>query len=342
MFKFKNRTRKQNIILISLIALAIIAAIFVIKSKSKQNNLQAYLTSDVIGNWEQSTNTSSENVKVHTDSDLRFSLQIPESWTKSEKDNVTTYTHEKSSSYVKIEAVPYDPSINNVSANAISTDLVSKGYSFVSFNRFSTTAYQILYQEETGSVNDYIETYYWDRANIVKITCGFLDKDYNGIMPYFADIIGSFKWDTKNPIPNGYALYYNPGVDFEVGIPADWTVQITDAEVRVVNPKTSATIIMSVRGNADYLDKITASDITALVGNGKANFMMQNYQTSKTMTKAICSYTENNQRITSHQYIIANGKYFYFISFNYYAGTLDESVINTCMGLFREFASQKK
>ena len=161
-------------------------------------------------------------------------------------------------------------------------------------------------------------------------------------MPYFADIIGSFKWDSTNTIPNDYTIFYNSTVDFEMPIPSSWNIQTTESEIRVVDPSTSATIIMSVRSNSNYLDNITASDITALIGNGKTNFMMQNYQTSKTMMKAICSYTENNQRIVSHQYIIANGKYFYFISFNYYDGTLDENVINTCIGLFREFASQKK
>lgn len=323
----KNRTKKEKLIIVLLVSLLLFAIVFLIVSKNNQNSLSVYMKDNTVSVWENEDSSKlNVSLKEYRSDILKLGFMVPDDWTEKLFENGISFTHEKSGSIFRMEITDYDPAVNNMTASSISSTLVEKGYVFVNYVRLSANSYQILYQDKSTSVNDYIQTVYWDRDHIVSLSCSFSDENYQGIIPYFDKIISSFKWNYENPIEKGYAIYFHPNLNVEFLIPETWICETSDKTIRFTDKASGAMILLSVNNTNQYLDSITATDMSNMIKSGRNNFMMKDFNTSKTKAYASCSYYENNKQVLCDQYVFADGKRYYFISVNYYAGTLNSSI----------------
>lgn len=334
----RNKTQKEKIIIIALTIIFVFALVFLITSKNKQDSLTVYMNNNTVNVWDnEDSDDLNVDLKPYTHNVLKLGFHVPSDWVEKTIENGVIYTHEKSGSSFKMEVSDYTPSINNVSSSTTSTILVEKGYSFINFIRLSANSYQLLYQDKAGVVNDFIETVYWDKDHIVTLTCSFSDVNYKGIISYFDKIISSFKWIYENPIPSGYALYYNPDIGFEIAVPESWVAQVSKTQIQFVNSKTGATVSLSLGSHTKYFDSLTATDMTNMIKGGKSNFMLKDFKTEKTKAYALYTYTTNGKQVVCDHYLITDGKYNYFASVDYYSGTLDSSVATTIADSFKSY-----
>lgn len=335
---FRNMTKKEKQITIVLGICLIAAVIFLIISKNNQNSLSVYMNDNSVNIWE---NENSDNLDIsmieYRNNKLNMGCMVPSDWERKDVENGVSFTHTKSNSVFQLSIKPYEPSVNNQNATSISAKLVENNYVFVNFIRLSSNSYQVMYQDKSKSVNDFIETVYWDRNNIVTLKCSFSDKNYQGIISYFDKIISSFKWNYENPITKGYIVFYHPELNIEFEIPETWVYQASNNTISFVEEASGATICLSIANTTNYLDSLTATDMTNLIKSGKNNFMMKNFSTSKNMAYASCSYYENDKQVLCDQYIFADGKRYYYISVNYYSGTLDSSIGETLSSSFKSY-----
>lgn len=326
----KNKTQKEKLIILVLTITLIASVLFIFISKKQQNSLQVYMNENSVNVW---GNTDSNNLNISMKSyvydDLKIGFYVPKEWIESKMESGTKFLHKESGSEFELIIKEYEPTINNVSSSTVSTALVEDGYAFLNFTRLSANSYQVLYQEKTNTINDYIDTVFWDRTHIVTLRCSFNDINYQGIIPYFDKIISSFKWAYENPIPDGCAIYYNENLKFEIAVPASWVANITQNAIQFVNSSTNATAVISISNHTKYFDDFTATDMTNLIKNGQTGLMLKDFTKSHTSAYALYTYVLNNKQVTCDYYVITDGKYNYYISLTYYTGTMDSSAAKT-------------
>ncbi|MCR1984892.1 hypothetical protein NSB24_01410 [Blautia coccoides] len=335
---------KEKYILCFVIGVMILAGIFTFISQKNLDKLDVYLTSDKV-NEETGKNKDDEldiDMSVYTDEQNGYSLNIPSDWQEITKNGYKTFVHAPSGSSIQIQVHSYDPLINNAASDVLSTSIANEGKTFVSYTKLSTSSYELKYQDFQSSTYDYIEEVYWDRNQIVKLLCTFNDSNYEKILPYYEKIINSFSWSKKSEIPSDYYLYYNEAANFEMGIPASWTVSQADNTILAMSNESNATLSVTVINSESYLDTVTTTDMAALLKNGKNNFILKDYSCrDKTSATASYTYISGNVQLNSKTYIYANGTYIYFVCIDYESGAVDDDMPETAASLFREFISKE-
>lgn len=314
-----------------------LSILFTMCSKNKQNTLDVY-DGDVISTQEITTENLNIETITYENSKAGFHMDVPADWTKVVKDGCDTYIHAASSSSIQIQILPYDSAINNVNQELLSSSIVQDGFTFVNYNRIDTSSYEIMYQK--NEIYDYIEEVKWSRDYIVKMICIFNDENYSKIYPYYDRIINSFAWDTDNIIPTNLFLYYSEYGDFEFSVPYGWTFGNTNTSFVAINNDNTAQITITVSERTDLLTNLTATDITNYLNNNKNSFMLKDFSTSATSATAT-AYYNNGTASTNKTYLFANGQYLYSLQFDFFNGSIDDSVPDLCASYFREFVTQK-
>lgn len=337
--KYTPTSQNPWVLIIGIILmLSILFTIF--SNRKQQGTLDVYTKTDKVktdDGTEDKDKKLDVETTIYTDNENHFSLEIPADWDKVTKDGFTTFIHSASASSLQIQVSEYDPRINNVTADTISTEVAGKGMTFTDFTRHDNASYQLMYQDFKNSTYDYIEEVYWDRDTTIKLVCTFNDKNYEKIIPYFELILNSFAWNRESEIPEGYYLYYSESPSFEVGIPDTWTVGAASNAIVATDSESGATQTITLLETDAYLDSITATDMAKLLNSGKNGFMMSSYENAKEQATVKCTYTANNIQFQEEVYAFANGKYICFVAFDYEIGTIDEKLPGTCAGLFRSF-----
>lgn len=280
-------------------------------------------------------------MKIITDNELQFSLEVPSDWEEVAKDGYRTFIHRPSASSVQIRTEKYDPAINNADAKALSVSIADSGKTFVGFTKTEPTHYELLYQDYAVSTYDYMEQVYWDRSDIIRLIFVSRDEHYERLSPYFEKILASFAWDKKDPVPEGYRLSYSPFGNFEAAVPSAWTFAATESTMAATDPETGASMDISFTEDDTSLDNLGAQEMAHFLSNGKNDFVMVNYEKSEDRISSTSTYLAGDVRFVNSHYVFSDGKNLYFISFHYKDGTLDESVPETCAGLFREFHQEE-
>lgn len=315
--------------------------LFTMCSSNTQDKLDVYTQSDIVSTEsEEATKEPDISTFTYENEQYGFSLLIPEGWDKVTKNGCDTFIHRPSASSVQIQITDYNPAINNINAESISTQVVNDGHSFVNFTRLTNASYEVSYQDMKTSTYDYIEEVFWDRTTIIKLICTFNDSNYEKIYPYYSKIINSFNWNRKNEIPEGYSLYFSNTADFEFGVPTDWTISTSGNAIVCISSDSSAQMTVTVSENTSTLENFTATDMTNLLLTGKNGFMLKSFSGNHTQATATASYN-NGEPMTNQTFLFANGFYLYSIQFDYYTGVLDDSIPKTCAALFREFITAK-
>ena len=334
-------TSKEKRILTVIIVVMLLAGVFTFISQKNLDKLSVYNESDKVEEQEVQKDQGKDiDMSIYTDERNGFSLSIPSDWQQVTKDGYQTFIHAASGSSLQIQVLEYDPSINNVSADTLSTEIAASGKTFSGYTRNTTSSYELLYQDYQNSTYDYIEEVYWDRSKIIKLICIFNDENYDRILPYYKKIIESFSWKRQSEIPEEYYLYYSQTGDFETAIPATWTMSQADSAIVAMPEEGNAALSVTVTENSSYLDSVTATDISSMLKNGKSNFIMQSYENSKEQAIVKYTYVANKVLLNGATYIYANGTYLYFLTIEYESGAIDESMPETCASLFREFISE--
>lgn len=334
---------KDKYILYLVVGIMILAGIFTFISQRNLNKLTVYNSSDKVEESSDKKETELDiDMSIYTNEKSGYSISIPADWQQVTKNGYTTFVHAASGSSLQIQELAYDPAINNVTSDLLSTEVAASGNTFVNFKRNTSSSYELMYQDFQNSTYDYIEEVYWDRNRIIKLVCTFNDENYKKILPYYEKIIGTFSWTKESEIPSDYYLYYNDSAKFEVGIPSSWTMSQAENTIIAMAGDTNASLSISVIGNTSYLDSITATDMASLLKNGKSNFIMQNYDnSSKEKATVSCTYVANDIQLNNKTYVFANGTYLYFLSIDYESGSIESEVPETCASLFRDFVSKQ-
>ena len=76
---------------------------------------------------------------------MKYSLSIPKEWTQVVENDTVSFVHKASGSTLRLETYAYDPNINNVTSESISTKIAADGKTFVSFTRKGDSSYEVTY-----------------------------------------------------------------------------------------------------------------------------------------------------------------------------------------------------
>ena len=337
----KKYQKGKNPWILGLGILLIMSILFTKCSSGEQNKLNVYTESDVIST-EQEITTEEKKIDTFTyeDNTYGFKVLIPSEWEMVTKDGFDTYIHTPSASSIQIQVKEYDPNINSCNAESLSEEIVNNGYTFINFARLTNTSYEISYQDKQTNAYDYIEDVYWNKNCIVILKCTFNDINYEKIYPYYKKILNSFSWTNEDTIQEGFLLYYSEIADFEFGIPSNWYISASGNSIVAMSEDNLAQMTVSVQEYTDNLSNFTATDMTNLIKYGKNAFMLKEFNNNYVSAVSTATYT-NGDSMTNKTYLYANGFFLYSIQFDYYTGSIEDTVPQSCAALFREFLTEK-
>ena len=336
----RHYPRGQNPYILILGVIVILSMLFTIFSQKGQDKLAVYQDSNKVETKDSKEDEPKKldvETEIYTDNEHHFSLSIPKDWEQVTKGGYPTFVHSASASSLQVQVLDYDPAVNNESQTTLSAKIADDGKTFVSFDKKTTSSYELMYQDFQNSTYDYIEEVYWDRDNIIKLVCTFNDENYEKIKPYYELILNSFAWQRANEIPADYAMYYNDQAGFEVMIPAAWTLGASGNAVVATDGDTGASETLMMTNNTSYFDSVTATDMAKILNTGQSGFMMNSYDNSKETATAKCTYIIDNVQYQETVYGYATGKAMYFVTFDYEAGTISDEMIELCGNSFRTF-----
>ena len=320
----------------------VLSFIFTIVAQQQQKKLDVYSETDKVEKKQDVEEEAPEIATyIHTDAENHYSIEIPEEWERVTQDGYDTFIHSASGSSVQIQVKDYDPAINNLTAETASTQVAENGYTFVSFEPLDNNSYDLRYQDMKNSTYDYIEEAFWDREKSITLICVFNDQNYEKIIPYYEKILSTFAWDMQDPIPEGYRLFFSEGANCEFGLPATWELGESNGAIYATDSETGASLTANAQKYTSYLDDVTATDITSLLNRGYDNFMLKSFDTSHEKAVAVFTHIVDNVQYTTQTHLFADGETLMLLSFDYEQGTMEDSIPETCAGLYRSFAGVK-
>ena len=339
MNRFDNGKINPIFIILGVIVLG--SLMVTIISQRKQNNgLQVYDEENTVENLEVTTEDKKIESFTIADDNAGFSLKIPNEWQKIDKNGYSNYIHSPSATSVGIEVLDYDPLINSDNETSLSTEITNNGYGFVSFQKKTTSSYEVIYQSSKDGLYDYIDEVLWSRNNIVKLHFIVNDEYFNKMSPYLDSIYNSFKWndDVKIINENVDVIYFENG-DFEFGVPLDWSLGSENNVVYSSNEDGTASMKLEVTENGSSLADVSGYDVTNILQPSRSNgFMLQSIQSEQTKVTATASYfNADGINMVNKTYIYTNGVFQYNFQFDYESGTLDDTFTDELMSYYREF-----
>lgn len=339
MNRFDNGKINPIFIILGIIVLG--SLMVTIISQRKQNNgLQVYDEENTVENLEVTTEDKKIESFTIADDNAGFSLKIPNEWQKIDKNGYSNYIHSPSATSVGIEVLDYDPLINSDNETSLSTEITNNGYGFVSFQKKTTSSYEVIYQSSKDGLYDYIDEVLWSRNNIVKLHFIVNDEYFNKMSPYLDSIYNSFKWndDVKIINENVDVIYFEYG-DFEFGVPLDWSLGSENNVVYSSNEDGTASMKLEVTENGSSLADVSGYDVTNVLQPSRNNgFMLQGVQSEQTKVTATASYlSADGINMVNKTYIYTNGVFQYNFQFDYVSGTLDDTYTDELMTYYREF-----
>ena len=319
-------------------AFLIISILFNIMSQGRHDTLPVYQDQDQAVIEENDAGAIEIETDVYADSENGFSTLVPKGWTKVTKSGYTTFVHTQTGSSIQFQVLDYYPQVNCTDEAQIAADITEQGMTFVGFERKKADQYELLYQDRQSVCYDYVEEAYWDREKVIKLVGVFDDSIYADIYPYYDKIISSFAWEKKDPIPEGYMVYYIDKGEFEFGCPQDWMAGVTTEGVYYASDAQSgAMMTISVTDYEGDLKGFVANDMVSLLQGDRQNFMLGSFESSDQEAKGTATYVQNGVVYNDAMMIVSNGVYLYSMTIEYESGTIDDSVPGACMDLFRQF-----
>ena len=305
--------------------------------------------------------TSSETVEKYTEpettvkaeSDIEFeqvtlfaekvTVGIPKGWSGTTDISGNTYVHRETGSAIRLQELPYDPSINNITEQSAANTVVTNGKTFVGFQRTSSSSYELYYSDYKDSVYDYIEEVFWDRSGIYKFICICNDSDYDDMRSYFAGSFSTLVFNSSDSIPSDYVLLYDSGLEIEFGYPSGWYVSSTGSGTYYAQDDTgsvSCTLLpVEYQGTAE---SISVDDMSYLLsGNDKQGFVMESFSLSGDAIYVSSRYIRDNVRITEKTRAVISCGVMFIETVSYLEGTVDETFSQQCFSLFRSFRTEQ-
>ena len=331
----------KKVMIATCVLLVITVIMTVMGNKEKDDILPVYTdASDAITsvNNTESTQTVDYEANIYVDNQVGFSIEIPNDWKHVESNGEQSFIHVPSNSALKIRTSAYDPSVNRITDASASASVSEKGFTYVGMQFTSNSSYELSYQDYKDSTYDYIEEVQWDRDSIVTITCVFNDMYYDKMIPYYEKILSTFAWEKKNPIPEGFYLYYDDIMRCEIGVPEGWSVGTSDNTIYITDDETGASIaIVAAESSTTSLSGLRANDMASYVANGRDGYIMSSFSTSTDSAVASGTYINNNIQLQCCDYLRTGNGMLYSISMSYENGRIDRSVMDTCIDMFRSF-----
>lgn len=333
---------KNSWIVLCIVAVIVIAAVMTIVGRKESERLPAYDGTDVL--TESSSVSSSEEGEtidtfLYEDSETGFTCSIPSDWEQVNEGETVRFIHRASGTAIQIEKDNYYPGINNESAENVSEKVTGNGYTFVSFNRYSTHTYEVVYQDKKNSTFDYIQDVHWSRNSIVSLTFIVNDSYYEKMEGTMNTVLSSATFTGSDAISDDVYLYYSSAGSFEFGIPYGWTLGVAENAYVASDTDTGASMTVALSENTNPISKLTMLDMSDIMKSNKSGYILKSFDSADDMAIGTASYTSGETQMMFVQYIFTRGGYWYFISFSYPEDTYDTGFIQDCAGMFRSFLS---
>ena len=336
MYKQKKRQGVIILVIVVLIISFIFAAV-----QNRNAELQVYTEADHVESGKASGDGEAEkavNLDYYTDEAYSYTLGVPEGWTKVNQDDGMLFVHNASKSSIQVQVMDYEPSICNATAESLSAVVAGEGKTFMGFQWVSNTHYELMYQDLKDITYDYIEEVFFDREHIIKITCVFDDANYAKLKDAYEASLNSFSWEQSSPIPDGYRLCYNQDAGFETGIPDTWTVSLTDTGMAAIDSGQAISMAVYMVPTLGELSQISSTEMSSFLGAGRDGFIMSSYEHTDDYAEVHTSYVADGVRYQNPFYLFQGNGNWYVVSFEYEEGMFqDDSIIDTCISLFRYF-----
>lgn len=133
-------------------------------------------------------------------------------------------------------------------------------------------------------------------------------------------------------------MYYEENTKCQVLFPESWAVAVAENVISATDEQSGATEALSLMQATKELSEITATELTPLLRQNKNNFILNQFDNQKEKIVATCTYVLNNVQYHEDVYLFSANGIYYFLTFDYENGMIEESIPETCADSFKIFS----
>ena len=315
------------------IVLAVLSALIYSFLSSTNVNLPSYVEPPATP-AEETPTVDIETVKFSAE-DISLTMSVPSKWTHVVRQGSDAYVNPADGTTLIFHISGYDPGVNMVTEDVVTTELSASGGLLGGFTRDGNSAYLAIYEQ--GSV-DYFEYTTWDLSTLVRVSLQVPAERYTDYYDTAVFLFDTLKWDKETPIPEGFSLFYSSYGDFEFGVPDGWNAVI-DNGAYVASAASGSTLTASVTQSSLDLSSLSQLDYVGTASQGRQNYILSTYSNAGSTLIAEATYTKDGETWVNVNNILATGSFLYEFSFDCRQADYeaDGSSFLTAMKLFRVF-----
>lgn len=303
-----NKTKISTLILFGAIVICLLAFFLKTDTLPEYNEIPK----------EDIVETISYDTQYYQTSD--FTISYPVNWTPIDDNGIYRFVDSETAATIEISRSVYSPIVNNLDSEIVSKNITNSGLNFVNFVKRNNSSYVALYTN--GNIAN-VEYVFWDLDTIYTIVGKYRAQDYSKVYDKIVYCIESFTWN-GNKIPDGYHINYYTYGNFSIMLKDTWGISYNnDNKITISDPEYGTYISLEVFETEEDFSGITQLSFTEYSAKGKSDYIQSSYINTGTEIVANATYTINGQNAEQYQWYLANGKYQYAISVEYYSAYFD-------------------
>ena len=271
------------------------------------------------------------------DEEHGYSVKVPDGWRKVTRQGHTTFVNQDGAS-LQIQLIGYLPSLNMVTTTTISSDIVAAGGVLEDFAWIGNDAYVVAYSYKDTI---YMEYCTWSLSAAIRLQFVVPTESYSDYYSTMLYVFDHFRWDKADPIPEGFAMYYNEFGNFEFGLPAHWSGAVTSSGVyAATNPQAGSVMYVSVVETDATFHSVGQTEYVGIMSENRQNFVLRSFTNDGTSIMAEAVYRVGEAEYALIQLRKCNGRFQYAFSFECPMASVDQEIgsFRTAVGLFRFFS----
>lgn len=266
---------------------------------------------------------------------ISLTMSVPAKWTHVIRQGGDAYVNPADGATLIFHISGYDPGVNMVTEDVITTELTASGGLLGGFTKDGNSAYLAIYEQ--GSV-DYFEYTTWDLSTLVRVSLQVPAERYTDYYDTAVFLFDTLKWEKEDHIPEGFSMFYSSYGNFEFGVPDGWNAVI-DNGAYIATAASGSVLTASVTQSSLDLSALSQLDYVGTASQGRPNYILSTYSNAGSTLIAEATYTKDGETWVNVNNILATGSFLYEFSFDCRQSDYeaDGASFLTAMKLFRVF-----
>jgi hypothetical protein len=211
-------------------------------------------------------------VFLYSDETYGFEIPVPTEWEKVRDENSVIFI-KRGFARIKIAETDYNPAFNAANSENAADLLGMNGKTVIGFKKNKDGFETYLEQGDMC----FLVVASWDREKCFIVTFETKIEDFGEYYGVFAYASANFTWKKKDPMPEGFSVYYDEERNFEFGVPDSYTGAAGRNSYAATNAETGSVMHVETEETSEDFKTISEEGLTKTLSENRNGLLLKSY-----------------------------------------------------------------